>query len=94
MVVITNGLSQAPKWSVSFSSTDSHGTKRNRSLSGINLVAINASAEDAAAGTTNYPVNPATGYTAQEAETFVQSISTLLGETFGEASLTGKFSIY
>lgn len=93
MVTIYNGLSDSRKWSLSLSSTNSQGVKRTRTISGINLVDISTSSENALTDKDEYSVNAQTGYTAEEVDSFARSITTLLGETFEKAVLVGKFDL-
>lgn len=93
MVTIDNGLSDSRRWSLSLSTTNSQGVKRTRTISGINLVDISASAEDINTDQEVYSVNPATGYSSAEVDSFARSISALLGETFETAVLVGKFDL-
>lgn len=92
MVKIESGLDNA-LWSWATSYTDNSGNKKTKTISGVNIIAPDISAETAATGTEEYEADPATGYSAFQAKVLSQALANLLNSTYAATTLAGKYDV-
>lgn len=92
MVKVESGL-DSPLWSWSTSYTDNSNNKKTKTISGVNIIAPNISAETAAAGTEDYEADTATGYTPFQAKVLSQALANLLNGYYAATTLAGKFDV-
>ena len=91
-ITIESGL-DSPLWSWSTFYTDNSGNHKTKTISGVNIIAPNISAETAAVGTEDYEADPATGYNAFRAKVLSQALAILLNSTYAATTLAGKFDV-
>lgn len=89
-VTIESGL-DSPLWSWTTSYTDNENNKKSKTISGVNIIAPNISAETAATGTEEYEADPATGYTPFRAKVLSQALANFLNVYYAATTLAGKF---
>ena len=88
MVTINSGLDNA-LWSWATSYTDNEGSKKTKTISGVNIIAPNIAEEEGE----EPQADISTGYSPFQAKVLSQALASMLRSTYGATTLTSKYDV-